>query len=65
MQVRSKTVVITGAGRGIGRAFAQRFADCGANLALIDINHTDLAEAHKHIATTGVVVRSYEANVED
>ena len=43
MQLKAKTVVITGAARGIGRALAEDFAAQGANLALIDINAADIA----------------------
>ncbi|MCK4510025.1 MAG: SDR family NAD(P)-dependent oxidoreductase, partial [Desulfuromonadales bacterium] len=35
---RNQVVVITGAGQGIGAAIAQRFADQGARLALVDVN---------------------------
>jgi NAD(P)-dependent dehydrogenase (short-subunit alcohol dehydrogenase family) len=37
MQLQGKTAIITGAGRGIGRACATRFASEGANLVLLDI----------------------------
>ncbi len=33
-----KVVFITGAGHGIGRAFALRFAEEGASIAIADIN---------------------------
>jgi NAD(P)-dependent dehydrogenase (short-subunit alcohol dehydrogenase family) len=36
MDVRDKTIVVTGGGRGIGRAIALRLARQGANLALLD-----------------------------
>jgi NAD(P)-dependent dehydrogenase (short-subunit alcohol dehydrogenase family) len=42
-----KVVVITGAGSGIGRALAQRFAGKGARLALSDVNATGLEETLK------------------
>ncbi len=35
MRLEGKTAIITGASRGIGRAIAIRFAQEGANLALI------------------------------
>ena len=44
MDVRDKTLVVTGAGRGIGRALALHFARSGAQLALLDTNATDLEE---------------------
>jgi NAD(P)-dependent dehydrogenase (short-subunit alcohol dehydrogenase family) len=42
MQVTEKTVVITGGGRGIGRALAERFGRDGARVALLDVNAADL-----------------------
>jgi 3-oxoacyl-[acyl-carrier protein] reductase len=38
MKLKDRTVVITGAARGIGRALAVRFAHQGANVALLDLN---------------------------
>jgi 3-oxoacyl-[acyl-carrier protein] reductase len=37
MDMRSKAVVITGAGSGIGREIAHQLARRGANVALLDI----------------------------
>ena len=42
MQLDGKLVVITGSGRGIGRAMALAFAQKRANLALLDLNQADL-----------------------
>jgi 3-oxoacyl-[acyl-carrier protein] reductase len=42
MQLEGKLVVITGAGRGIGRAMALAFARKRSNLALLDLNQSDL-----------------------
>jgi 3-oxoacyl-[acyl-carrier protein] reductase len=44
MDIRKKTVVVTGAGRGIGRAIALQLANHGADLALFDLNADDLDE---------------------
>lgn len=63
MQLRSKTVVITGAGRGIGRALAQRFATQGANIALLDMNPADLEHSRALCESLGVTARSYTVDV--
>ncbi len=43
MSLKGKTAVITGAAMGIGRQIAERYAETGANLHLIDINEAALA----------------------
>ena len=63
MQVNEKTVVITGAGRGIGRALAERFGRDGARVALLDVNAADLEATRAALEGAGVVARSYEVNV--
>jgi 3-oxoacyl-[acyl-carrier protein] reductase len=65
MQVKDKTVVVTGAGRGIGRALAERFGRDGAHVALLDVNSADLDSTRAALAAAGVVARSYEVNVAD
>ena len=45
MQIAGKTVIITGGGRGIGREMAKEFAARGANVALFDLNQSDLDAA--------------------
>ncbi len=63
MQLQSKTVVITGAGRGIGRALAQRFARGGANIALLDLNPADLDASRVLCESHGVTARTYTVDV--
>lgn len=42
--VKKKHIFITGAGSGLGRGMAIKFAKLGANLSLSDINEQGLAE---------------------
>jgi 3-oxoacyl-[acyl-carrier protein] reductase len=63
--MKGKTVVITGAARGIGRALAEEFAGSGADIALVDINTEVLQEAEAACTAEGVTARSYAANVGD
>ena len=63
MQIKDKTVVITGAARGIGRALAVRFARQGANIALLDLNAADLQPATQQCAALGVRAIAYAVNV--
>ena len=63
MKIKDKTIVITGAGRGIGRALAVRFATQGANVALLDMNATDLAAAAKQCTDLGVNAKAYTVDV--
>ncbi len=63
MQIRSKTVVITGAGRGIGRALALQFAAQGANVALLDRNAADLEATRALCVKHPLTARTYTADV--
>lgn len=63
MQLEQKLVVITGSGRGIGRAMALAFARKKADLALLDLNQTDLDTTRAQCAQLGVRARTYVCNV--
>jgi 3-oxoacyl-[acyl-carrier protein] reductase len=65
MDMRNKTVVVTGAGRGIGRAIALELADHGADIALFDLNGADLEESGALCSAKSVQARHYRVNVAD
>ena len=65
MDIRSKTVVVTGAGRGIGRAISLQLARRGANMALFDLNTTDIEETRALCEAESVRARGYRVNVAD
>ena len=60
-----KTVVVTGAGHGIGRASAVRFASEGANVAVIDVRGAEAQQVADEITLAGFTARSYHADVAD
>lgn len=45
---KNKTIIITGAGKGLGLAAAKELASQGANLALVDYDEEGLGEAEKN-----------------
>jgi 3-oxoacyl-[acyl-carrier protein] reductase len=65
MDVRQKTIVVTGAGRGIGRAIALRLAAHGADIAIFDLNDQDIEQTRALCAARSVEARGYHVNVAD
>lgn len=63
MVLKGKTVVITGAARGIGRALAEDFAAAGTDLALVDLKVADLSDTLAACNSKGVVARAYAGSV--
>ncbi|HEX7013651.1 MAG TPA: SDR family oxidoreductase [Steroidobacteraceae bacterium] len=63
MQLEGKVTVITGAGRGIGRAMALAFADRRSDLALLDLNPADLDQVRSLCEARGVRCKTYTCNV--
>ena len=63
MDIKGKTIVITGGGQGLGRAMAVAFAKDGANLALIDLNEEPLAQTVQLCKDAGGDARSYLGNI--
>lgn len=65
MNVEDKVIVITGAGRGLGRSIAQSLAAKGAHLALVDINEEALSETREACRDAGGNIRTYTVDVAD
>ncbi len=61
--LRGKVVIITGAGAGIGRATALRFAEEGARLALWDVNETALAGVSREVVASGAEALTRKVDV--
>jgi NAD(P)-dependent dehydrogenase (short-subunit alcohol dehydrogenase family) len=60
-----KTAVITGAASGMGRAFAERFADAGMNVVLADVEAPRLEAATEAVARRGVGALPVATDVSD
>ena len=50
MRMNGRNALITGGSQGIGRAVAKKFADAGANVAIVARNQGGLDEAKAEIA---------------
>ncbi|HEY3203681.1 MAG TPA: SDR family NAD(P)-dependent oxidoreductase [Thermoanaerobaculia bacterium] len=53
MRFRDRTVLVTGAGRGIGRSIALRFGEEGARVALVGRTEANLQETARLLAASG------------
>ncbi|ETN95549.1 3-ketoacyl-acyl carrier protein reductase [Zhouia amylolytica AD3] len=61
-----KTVIITGASRGIGKGIAEVFAAQGANIAFTYNSSTEAANAlENELSAKGVKVKGYKSNAAD
>jgi len=66
MKNRKKTVLITGAGQGIGQAIAYRFATSGANVVIASKdNPSQVQETVEGILTAGGQALACDVDVRD
>lgn len=63
MQLEDKLAVVTGSGRGIGRAMAVAFAQKRAHVALLDLNAEHLEQTRALCESLGVRAKPYICNV--
>jgi len=65
--LKGKTIIVTGAGSGIGRTSAEVFAGTGANVVVADLNEQSAAETVAKIAAAGgrAVARRCNVGSED
>ena len=61
--LKNKTAVVTGAGKGLGRACAIALAEAGANLIIISRTKKDLDEVSKKIKKLRVKCKSYVCDI--
>ncbi len=65
MDLRDKGVLITGAGRGLGREIALRLAGSGANLALVSRTDEDLKEVSEKVKELNGKAFAFAVDIRD
>ena len=63
--LKNKTAVVTGAGKGLGRACAIALAEAGANLIIISRTKKDLDEVSKKVKKLRIKCKSYVCDITD
>ena len=63
MSIQGKVVLITGAGKGIGRAIALRLAKDGAHIAIVDIDEANTRSVADEVKKLGRKATNFKADV--
>ena len=63
MEIKGKTIVITGAGSGLGKSMALGFAKKGGNILVSDIKQESVASTVEEIQSLGVKAKGVVGNV--
>ena len=63
MKLKGKVALVTGAGQGIGKSIALKFATEGADLALFDINRGTCTVTAEESKTLGARCTAYGVDV--
>lgn len=61
--LNGKNVVVTGGSRGIGKAIALRFAEMGANIAILYAGNDELPTRAESLTEKGIKAHAYRCNV--
>jgi len=64
-RLAGKTIVVTGGGRGLGRAFAERIAQEGANVAIAELDGELGANTAANLQATGADVIAVQTDISD
>ena len=64
-QLKDKIVLITGAGKGIGRAIAKCFSEQGAKIFINSRTHRDLETLEKEIKDNGKEIKIFNGDITD
>jgi NAD(P)-dependent dehydrogenase (short-subunit alcohol dehydrogenase family) len=65
MSETERVAIITGAARGIGRAFAQALGELGTRIAILDIDREEAEAAAAVLQSSGLEVKAWHCDISD